>query len=365
MRSSGDEKGYIETTIEDWVRRNVAFPDPKLGRCTKIVLRHLSVTREPQGDVLITSPKLEDGVEEGINPLLRKIADAAQGDADDLKSGVQLYALYTYYENDRTYAPRKVFRVTHSDVEIERDVKPSEPATETGLVSQTMRHLEVVLRNQTIAAGQQIASQQAALDRATTMNEKLMENQLSIMVLAQDMLDNTHGRRLREKESEANLAMKESAMASLAPLLPVIVNRLAGSQILPEENKSLMLMAGLLENMKPEQQAAILSALSDSQRAVLAEIISTYEQQKTKYVEGQKKLIGQLRPNSQGDLTPPRKTPASIPLPATMTTSERAMLPDSGSKDPKILQLEQDAQRFAGNFRDLLSPNPEKKDEPR
>jgi len=364
-----DDKGYIEATIEEWVRRNVAFPDKeKLGRCTKVVLRHLTVNKEPQGDVGVFAIKPDDDGE--VEGLLRKIADAAQADADDLKAGVQLYALYAEYELDRKYVPRKVFRVTHADVEIERDVKPSEPPTEAGLVSQTMRHLEVVLRNQTIAIGQQLSTQQREMERLATMNEKFMERQIDMMVLVQDTLDNSHSRRLKEKEAETGIAMKETALAALAPLVPVLVNRIAGAQIMPEDNKTLMMLSGFLDNLTDEQQSVLLGSLTDSQRAVLAEIFHTYEKNKLQYLEKQKSLIQKLRPTALNSLSPQGpETPATpavpVPLPSTISVAERLQLTDAGSSDPKIKQLEADAKKFVDSFKDMLSPKqptPEKEE---
>ena len=367
------EKGYIETTIEEWVRREVAYPDRKTrGRCTKVILRHLNVKREDQGDVASFQVKLEDGAENEIAPLLTQVADAAQADADDLKAGVQMYAVYAYFELDRTYVPRKVFRVSTSDVEMERDVKPSEPPTPEGLASQTMRHLEAVMRVQTVTMSQMFNTQQRQLERLADQNDKFMESQVDLMVLVQDTLDNAHGRRLKEKEAETSLAMKESALASLAPLLPVIINRIAGAQILPEENKSLMLMAGLLENLSEDQQRQLLGTLNDSQRAALAEIMCVYEQHKDKYLEGQKKLLQKIKPGAAnqtplaspqaGDLGAP-----SSPLPQTIALSERVKLPNDGPTDPVLKQLEADGSSFTNKFRDLLGlpATKEKKEEPR
>lgn len=364
------DAGYIEATLREWVQREVAFPDAKtLGRCVKVVVRHLNVKREIQGDVASFPVNLREGEEGETEPLLHKIAEAAQADADDLQSGVQLYCLYAYYELDKNYSARKVFRVSTSKEGFERDVSPSEPPTAEGLVSQTMRHLEALMRNQTVTMSYMHQAQQRELERLATMNEKFMSSQVDLMVLVQDTLDNSHGRRLEEKKAETALAMKESALAAIAPLIPVIINRLAGSQLLPEEDKSLMLMAGLLENLDEDQQAKILQTLNDSQRAVLAEVISTYEKKKNKYLESQKNLLSKVKPGvdnqappapSLGELGPP-----SAPLPQTISLGERVKLPDDGSTDPKIRQLEADGTAFMGRFRDMLLPaNPKTKDEP-
>jgi hypothetical protein len=269
-----EEKNPIELQIEPWILSNVAHPDVKAhGRCLKLVLRHVNLERKPQGDVKAFTVKLEEGAEDEIDPLLHQIAEAAQRDCDDLNQGLQSYALFAYYAQDQHYVPRKYIRVAPSDVEIERDLTPSEPPTEKGLVSQTMRHLEAVMRTTTIANTELQRMLVTELKRVTEINQKFAEQHVDFLVLMQDMVDRSHSRRLQERREEASVAMQESALSKLEAIAPVLVNRLAGKQILPEEDSALMLMGSLLENLTDDQQQSILGTLSDGQKIVYAEVV--------------------------------------------------------------------------------------------
>jgi hypothetical protein len=370
--NDGEQRGLIEQQIEGWIRQNVAFPDKLHGACDHVILRHVNVERKPQGDVKSFSIRIEEGAaDEMIEPLLHKIADSAQEDADNLSQGVQSYALFAYYPSHKGYVPRKYFRVAPSDVEIQRDLSPSEPPNEKGLVSQMQRHVEAIMRTSTVATGHLFQTLQGENRRLAEMNEKFAQQQIDFMVLMQDLLDNAHGRRLKERSDEASLAMKESAMSKIEAVLPVIINRLAGKPIVPEENRSLMLMATLLESMSETQQVSFYQGLTDPQRVALSEILSEYEQGKSKFLTREKRLVtlgskNELPPAQTG--LPPQPTGSSkstdilapvseiLPMPASLSLSERLRLPVGPSSDVKIQQIETDAKTFTNRFRDMLTP---------
>jgi len=353
--------GMIEKVLEPWFRRNVAFPDvQRHGRCDLLILRHLNLAKQPQGDVGTFHVKLEEGAEGEFSQVLTEVADAAQQDADDVNQGVQTYALYAQFPQDKNYVPRKVFRVAARDVETERDLSPSEPADARGLVAQTMRHLEVTQRTSMVMYTELMRAQQQQIERLSSMNEKFADQQIDFLVLVQDLLDNRHKRRLAEKESEVGLALKETAMSKLDVLLPIVVNRLAGKQVLPEDNGSLMLMGSLIENLDEPQQLAILNSLSDAQKMAFAEVIATYEKQKGKWMRGQKQIAlgstNALPQNLDAASAPPSQNidVASAPLPLSMTLRERMSASNDETKDPQLQKIEDDAARFGNHFRDLL-----------
>lgn len=369
-----DGKGLIEQQIEPWVRSHVAYADKKLhGSCNKIALKHLNIERKPQGDVGSFAVRLEEGSDDDIDPLINNICDSAQKDADDLNQGVQTYAIYAYFPQDLGYVPRKVFRVSASEVEMERDLLPSEPATEKGLVAQTMRHLESVMKTNTVSLGYLVQSQQREMQRLSEQNEKFAQQQIDFMVLLQDTMDNAHKRRLAEKSTEVDIAIKESAVAKLEALVPVIINRIAGKEVLPTEDSSFMLMSSLLEGLSEKQQLAFYNGLTEAQRITFAEVLAEYEKKKSKYIEGQKKMARPLgaknelpppdKPNDQKQLTSNPKESDSVlipesqakPLPMFMGIRERIENPTPIlNKDPLLQKYEEDTAAFVNRFRDRL-----------
>jgi len=363
MADPTGELGLIEQQLAEWVRREVAFPDLKMhGKCGKVVLRHLNISNQAQGDIAAFPVKLEEGAEDEIEPLLLQVAEAAQRDANDQNSGVQKYGLYAYFPADKSWVPRKIFRVAPTDEAIDdRNISPSEPPTEKGLVSQTMRHLEAVMRHSTVSMGFMMQSMQKELQRLAEGNQRYAEQQVDFMVLLQDTMNDATKRRLQEREAEAGLAMKEDAMAKLNALLPVIINRIAGKQVLPEEDRSFMLMSALLENMSDEQQQAFFNNLTVAQRMTLTEIMSEYEKRKSKWLQGQKiAALGKKNQLPDSD-TVDAEVVDSATVPTAQSIKSRMTASSDKPSDPVLQKLETDADAFASRFRNFL----QKKDNPK
>lgn len=357
-----DERDRIERELTPWVRQHVAFPDRAHGRCHQVKLRHLNVNREVQGDVAAIQVKLDEGGEEdAITPILHQIADAAQRDADDINQGVQTYAIYAYYTADKNYAVRKMFRVASSaEAEMDRNLNPSEPANDRGLVAQSMRHVEALMRHMTVVTSMQFQSLTRENTRLSEMNERFAGQQIDLMTLYQDMMNQATTRRLQEKKEEATLAMKEEALAKLSALVPVVINRIAGQKVLPEEDQSFMLMASLLENMPEDQQLKFYNMLTESQKMTLAEILSQYEKKKSRWLEGKKNLIvGQSSGLPQSSPAAPAGESVSAPLPTEMPLSQRMLeTVTQKSKDPVLRKIEEDGENLMSRFSDFLKPPP-------
>jgi hypothetical protein len=359
-------KGITEVLITDWLNKHVVFADTKThGRCNKILIRHLNVERKFQGDVASFSVKFEEGATEELPPLVNNIVEAMQRDANDLNAGIQSYCIQAFFPNDQSYSPRKIVRVTSVDEDIERDILPSEPPTEKGLTSQLMRHLESIMRTTVVSQSHMTDSLRKENERLAQMVEKFSQQQVDFMVLLQDTADHSNQRRLAEKKAEADLAFKDGIFAQLKSVVPIIANRLAGKQILPENDRSFMLMAALLENLSDEQQAMLRNTLTAPQAAVLSEILTEYEKKKDSFLDGNRKKEVEL--SHKNELPPPvepgkRQLNASNeekgprPIPMFQSIAER-MASDSTSNvssDPKIRKIEDDVQHFTSRFADML-----------
>lgn len=370
-----DSRGLIAQQIDSWLRKQVVFEDEEHGRASKIILRHLSVDRKPQGDVATFPVKLDPGSEE-IEPLVDRICDAAQKDADDMSSGVQNYALYAYFPQDLNYFPRKVFRVAGNNDDFERELSPSEPPTEKGLVAQLMRHNEGIMKTMTVSQGYMTSTLQRENQRLAEMNEKFALQQVDFMILLQDTLDTAHARRLREKKEESDLAMRDGMISKVDSLLPVIINRIAGKNIMPVPDPSFTLMGALLENLSDEQQTALLNLLEPHQRPVFTEMLAEYEKKKAEAMGlkphklskpslGAPNSLPAPDPQGQNLLGPSPATPDKNDLlaqpPMFKNISDRMKEdPTLLSDDPVINNMESGAKKFAARFASILNPTPNK-----
>lgn len=373
-----EDKAMIAQQIDEWLRRQIILPSKDHGRASKILLRHLSVDNKVQGDIGTFQVKLDPGSVD-IGVLIDSIAEAAQKDADDLAQGIQKYALYAFFPDDINYFPRKAFRVAASNDDFERDLSPSEPANEKGLVSQLMRHTETLMKTMTVSQSYIHGTLQRENQRLAEMNEKYAQQQVDFMVLLQDTMDQSHRRRLDEKKEEAALAMKETVISKLESLVPVMINRIAGQTVIPVEDPSFILMGTLLESLTEEQQLTLLNSLDSNQKPLFAEMLSAYEQKKAASMGTKKNLISQgigvkpgLPPAHDGrpkqisaSTTPPAADNSDLLVPEGSqeqhpmfkTLKDRMAEPPSIlSDDPVINTMEKKAKDFAARFGDMMSP---------
>lgn len=362
------DKGVVAQQIDQWLRKQLVLSNTDHGPCARIMLKHLSIDKKVQGDVASFNVKLDAGSEE-IQPIINDICDAAQKDANDLNSGVQIYALYAYFPQDLNYLPRKIFRVPGVNEDIERDLAPSEPPTEKGLVSQAMRHAEMFVKTMTVSQSYMTGSLQKENQRLAEMNEKFAQQQVDFMVLLQDTMDTSHKRRLDEKTAEVTLAMRQSVIEKLESLAPVIINRIAGQTVIPTHDPAFNLMGSLLESLSEKQQLDFLNSLEPNQKPMFAEMLSEYEKRKAAAAGNKPNFIqealskkNELPPANAGKqklltenadlLDPPDSKPQ---LGMFKTIADRLKeAPTIISDDPVAGSIESRAKAFASRFRPEL-----------
>lgn len=280
------ERGLIENQIKDWVRRNVCLVDKDKGRCHKLVIRHLTVEKKPDADVhtvgLAGDPSIEGT--EIADKVILDVAEAAQRDANDL-GGIQTYAVYAYYTADKSWIPRKIFRVAAED-EIEREREGiSEPPTEKGILAQLMRHNEINSKNSLVSMGYILTTFQKEIQQQREQNRIFLNQQIDMTILVQEVLNDASKRRIDEKQAEIQVSMIEGVFDHLKIGLPILINRLAGKEVFPAKmDRELYMMATLFEGLAPEQQAELTGMLRPEQLSILAELLGMYEERKHKFL---------------------------------------------------------------------------------
>ena len=359
---TANSAGSIEMQIGDWIREHVVTAEGGRGRCKRLVLRHSNLEGHPQGDVTSISIPNDEGLAGEVDMIVNKIVDSAQRDANDFGGTIQKYILFAYYANDPNYVPRKMFRVAADD-EITRDTSPSEPPTEKGLAAQAMRHLEVVMRQASM--GQSFMTEHfiRMIGKLQDKDERSEKQKIDMMLLVQETINDSHQRRLNERKQEMEQSIKEGIFEQLKVAIPIILNRLAGKPLLPEQDKSFMLMAALLENLRPEQQAFLRDSLDPPQAAVLSEILGEYEKKKATFMGGNQ-LPGNQQLIVENALPPPMgpRSPATGEVPTSLTrmfqnVKDRVSAgADNESDDEVIRNLERKGTDFMSRLADLNKP---------
>lgn len=359
-----DNLGMISQQIDPWLRKQIVFKDKVHGNCKQILLRHLGIDRKVQGDVAAFPVRLEVGSED-LDPLVTEICQAAQRDADEIQQGIQNYALFAQFE-DLNYMPRKMFRVAAVNEGFERDLSPSEPPTDKGLVSQHMRHTESMVKIALTSIGAVTELTQRENRRLAEQNEKYAVQQIDFMLVLQKLMDNAHERRLKEKEREFNVGLKQEALEKVSSLIPIIANRIAGQNLLPTTDPSFMMMAGLLENLTPKQQMDMLDMLDPAQKVLFGEMLAEYEKKKDKVMGKSPNLLAGSVGKKNALPTSEKKqiaaSPDDAPEPMFKSVEDRMKeAPTIMAGDDVIQDMEQFARDFASRFQETMKPPTEEK----
>jgi len=278
--------GSIENQIAEWVRRQVIHVDKAKGRCRKMVVRHVSLDNKVQGDVHTCNIPSDPGLDgiEVADRVASEIAEHAQDDANSQASGIQKYVVMAYFDGDDKYCPRRIFRVM-AEEESSGDLSPSEPPTERGVAAMLMRHLERERQVGSVTIGFMFQTLQKEIADQRAVNKTFLQQQVDLMLLVREVLDDGHKRKIEERKLEIETALVEGAFEHLKHFLPIILNRVAGKEIIPATmDKQFYMLASLFEGLEPEQQEAIRKMLKPQQLALLAEILGSYEQKKESFL---------------------------------------------------------------------------------
>ena len=354
--------GLVEAQIKNWVRQHVCAVSKEHGRCKKVMVRHLNIERKPVGDVHTINITTDAGVDgtELADKIINEIAEAALRDANDVRAGVQTYAIFAYYTNDLNYVPRKIFRAAADEDSDPEAGGLSEPPTEKGLVSQLMRHNEITSKNSLVAMGYIIQTFQKEVEQQRSMNKHLLEQQIETAMLIQEVTNDAHDRRIKEKKAEIEMSVIEGAFEHLKVILPIIANKLAGKEVVPGPMpKEIYLLASLLENLSPQQQTLLRDMLSPQQTSILAELLGSYEEKKSKLI-GESSSSEEKQGETNGTVTtkPPNRLVALFEKRSTLVSERDGRFE---VKDPVMRKIEERAAKIKGRMSDLAKTNDDEK----
>lgn len=251
------------------------YNDKTAGSCREVVLQHYSVGAK--GDTVDTWEILPEHRENdsGLRKLAAEIAMSASSDAAGVK-GTQTYTLKAFHGDNDKPSGRYTFRVD-GDAEGGDDEMglSSEPPTPKGLLSQTMRHLEVTMKTSMMGVATAVNALERIASRASQRAEDLERDRIRSFEAIEKSISMEHERKIEVMKEET----RQKAMGELAgqvkQLVPVVMAKLSGGHAqLPAPapipapvNEGI---AALFASLSDAQKMQIFAALTDEQRAVFA-----------------------------------------------------------------------------------------------
>jgi hypothetical protein len=236
--------------------REQAIRTVKDERLTRFALKHLDASNK-SASLWEADCNGETSVDDLANDIERLSTEDAEG-----IGGTNKYGVFAYFGTSNDPSARHTFRVFAEETPQE-GTGPSESADAKGLTAQHMRFTEANQKLTVGAFGETLRRFQGMLDRALEHNEKLMSGHIEMVEVMQGMLSQTQERNLAVNREVTQERRKDALFQGIRVLGPMVVNRLAGSKVLPE-------------NTTPKEEIAsqLMSSLSASQIEGLQSLLS-------------------------------------------------------------------------------------------
>jgi len=211
-----------------------------------------------------------------IDELAAAIADRVLEDAIGL-GGVQRYVVIAYGLD------KVIGRLTlreNADASgagrLPGDPLDSEPPTEKGLLTQTMRHLEISERTHATVVANIFAMQTRMLHEKDERIAHLEERHWETVIAAEQLVSDHHRRQLENRAADQKAEAMREVLGTFLQLAPTAVNKLAGRRVLPEKTSpALVGLRALVGTLKPEQLEALKFVLSPAQLENFTEIVTS------------------------------------------------------------------------------------------
>lgn len=245
------------------------FLSKHLGSATEFELVQLG--QKSSGGVAVYPAA--DLTDDKLDELVIEIAREAEQDAQAL-GGVNRYALVARFDAGKKPL-RVVFRVTGDDENGFGVGGESEPATPEGLVAQTQRHTEALMR-QCVSLTMAVAGHQNELiaRQSETIMQMSAKHFESIQTI-EELLSERSLREREEKRENARIEMRQTAFKEGIPLAKIVgAKLLTGGKIPAEKSPIVDAFKSWIKQLDPKKFERIMGELSPAEQAGILEIMT-------------------------------------------------------------------------------------------
>jgi hypothetical protein len=237
MKSTGGNLAAIKA-ITAWLVAGLAEKRPE-GRLQRVLVRHI-VPGNRLGEEVASYEVPEDAGEGWANAEAVRIYDKLAAEASTL-GGMQRWCLYAYCAEADGHVDRHLVRIQGTG-----DDAPgfdSEGPDKAGLVSQSMRHAEAFARINLSAQATNVQSLERLVGMLAERNEQLTKRNFEMVESFASLLDKKHEREIDLRMVDAKARALEGGLEKAGILVPAIVNRLMGKEVLPIQNAGTLALA--------------------------------------------------------------------------------------------------------------------------
>lgn len=270
----------MSVALKRWLHAQL-FSEHREGSVVRFSLRHLSAMKQGLGDVdAVDVPEDRETLPSFVDDCAAQLETSATQDAEGLAGGVQSYAVVAHY-SEAPDAPGRRFtmRVASSPDADDGSEDPSRTETpdKSGIVAQSMRHSEALMKMATAGAQQTIQALTRQLAIKDETIAKLSEKHLESIELIEDLSSSKHERDLRLLRETNTQKRQDDLVNMVTPLVPVMLAKLTGQKVLPggagDGVRALLTsitedqFGSLMQVLRPEQQALVANMMREMQEA--------------------------------------------------------------------------------------------------
>jgi hypothetical protein len=246
-------------SIPEWIQE--AVDDDQHGdACTMLAVVHLT----GDGAVLKEIDRMALPSQLSVRDIASRFEDRVAQHIYDM-SGHQNFAVYAFYDMGRE--PGLEYRFARAGtLQLSVTGGVSEPATEKGLLQQTMRHhhdmavLYMAAQKEVIQSFAQLARSAVDNNAALTAETEQLRRELAESRKILDEAAAALERSAMEgadklRKDEENSAMRRKFME----WAPALINTIMGKKVFPEATEDSSIINGLLDSMEPEHVSVLVS----------------------------------------------------------------------------------------------------------
>lgn len=257
-------------TLKQWL--DEILVDPEKGNCTMLSCVHMVANAEKEVHTIKFGAKKWTTAD-----LAELFMRKCRNFCSEL-SGVQMFQLLAFFNNESEPGPRRYFRVQG-----EGDIlgqSNTEGANATGLASQAMRHLEAMaaihVRNTGLlfeAQNETIRTLSVQLNNSRNENIQVFDALKTMLI---EQATNVHIHKMAEIEAQNSADTRKSVIK----LLPALANRLTGKEIMPESTADTALFEAITDHILKDEEAAkaMMSAATKFPPQIAGMLASRMEQ---------------------------------------------------------------------------------------
>lgn len=281
-------------TLDKWIHEALTDSD-KDGPCGMLTLVHIS----GGGDKEIHTVRF-GGKAWKTADLARLFKGKAEGYAGDLP-GVQMFALLAFYKNkegevrDEPEA-RKPFNVNG---ELDYGGMATEGPTPQGLVSQSLRHNELLAQTYIRGHANVIDAQAQIISILSANNIKLLEENSSalevVKTLVMEKATDTHKLRMEQLEFSRKSSEREKWLSLVAPL----TNTIFGKEVFSEATEAQKLFEAAAVQLSPEQIKGLAAVLPPEIWAPMSSLLGNILKKKRESEEHHEELAQRINPKHE------------------------------------------------------------------